>query len=784
MKLKYNNLLWAFLFIFLFLNGSFSFAQTCDTLSNWDGISQNWVLYGQSAEVVANPLPGSVNPSAHCYSVVTTENQWDNISYELTEPMNFDSYHHFRVKVLAPGTGGSVTFKFQNQDNSEWQEITQTPVPGQWSDLEFDFSGLYYNNLTTLVIFYDFQGTTPGIEWYIDDVIKMIPDPQPVESNLPIVVIDTYNVWIPDAYKIDASMGIIDNGEGQMNHLADPFNGFYGRIGIETRGHSSQMFPKKSFGVETRNSLGEDLDVSLLGMPAESDWILYGPYTDKSMLRDVFSFEMNHKMNDIYSSRTKYVELVVNGDYRGVYVLLEKIKKGENRVDIGTLKPDEVSGEDVTGGYILAVDWRPNDFVYNHDGWKSEVSPPYNNTIKPTFQYFYPERDEIVDPQRYYIKSFVTSAETALVSPSFGNPYTGYIKYFDVPSFVDFMIMAELSKEVDKYRLSQYFYKEKDKAGGKLYAGPVWDFNLGYGNVDYWTLGLGYTGFVYNDIQTWDYSIMYWWKRLMEDPYFRNLAKTRWEGLRSSCFSNTSINTTIDSLTNVLSAAKNRNYERWTILGTYVWPNHDWQNNTYEDEVDYFRNFVIRRANWLDSNLPGTPINPAVNISAQGNTISLVLLGDYFRNNDLKTHQFVINDAPISIVLESVEYINAAECKLTFNNVVTGALQISVTVLEEAVNTWQDITSNRLETAGFEDTRNGNAISLISADNRLIIRCNKPETLPADARIISMNGSVVGEYTLQHDSENTIYHQLKPGVYMLVLQSAEYNKAYKFVVIN
>lgn len=785
MKLFTNKIIKCLLIGLVVLSGKYSFSQTCDTLCNWDGINQEWILYGQSAEVVANPHPDTVNSSVNCYKLITFESEWDNVSYTMPEPVNFDERHHFRVKVFAPMTGGDITFKFQNSNNTFWHEITKTPVPGKWTDLDFDFSGYYYSELVTLVIFYDFHGITPGIQWYIDDVIADIPQPNPVESTLPIVVINTFDVCVPDDSKITATMGIIDNGEGAVNHLSDPFNGYYGRIGIETRGHSSQMFPKKSYSVETRNSLGEDLDVSLLGMPAESDWILYAPYSDKSMLRNTVSFELGHRMDDIYCTRTAYCELVINGDYKGVYELMEKIKKGEERLDIATLKPDEISGEDVTGGYILAVDWRPDDFVYNRDGWKSEVKPPYTSTIKPTFQYYYPERDEIVDAQRYYIKSYVTSAENALVSTDFGNPATGYQKYFDVPSFVDLMIMSELSKEVDKYRLSQYFYKEKDNVGGKLYAGPIWDFNLGYGNVDYWAIGVDITGYVYNDIHTWDYSIMYWWKRLMEDPYYRNLAKTRWINLRQTGFSNTGVTTLIDSLTTRIGDAIDRNYDRWPILGTYVWPNYNWFNNDYEDEVDFFRNFLLTRANWLDYNLPGVKLNPSVNITAQGNTITLNIVGDYFRNMAISTEQFIVNDSPASVYILSVEYINPSECLITLSETITGYGQLSITVLEEAINTWENITSHKLEAAGFRTQDELlKSVTLFESDHKLFIRSNNPELLPDIARIISINGSILGEYKIQKQFENVINHKLNNGIYLLILDTPSGKRALKFVVLE
>lgn len=769
--------------VILLMNNTVS-GQTYDTISNWDGITQNWEVYGGPSAVVANPYPAGINTSANCFKVTTIDSQWDNFSYQLPLPVNFDSVPRYRLKVLAPASGGSVTMKFQNSNNTYWHEIEKTPVPGQWTELEFDFSGLFYDNLTTMVIFYDFHGTTPGIVWYFDDVLKVIPEPLLVESNLPIVIINTYGMPIPDDPKVDAYMGIIDNGSNGPNHITDPFNGYSGPIGIETRGHSTQMFPKKAYGFETRDSSGEDVNVSILGMPAESDWILYAPYTDKSMLRNFVTYDMGHKMEG-YCTRTVYCELILNNDYKGVYIMMEKIKKDDNRVDINSLKPEEISGDDLTGGYILAVDWRDDGFSYDTDGWLSSPSPSYPNAMDITFQYNYPKPEDIVPQQRSYIRNFVTEAENALIGTEFNNPETGYHKYFDVPSFVDFMLLNEISKEVDKYRLSQFFYKEKDSDGGKLFAGPPWDFNLGYGNVDYWAPGLDYTGWVYTDVKPVDYSIMYWWKRLMEDSYFRDLAKTRWVDLRTKKLTNLYIQSTIDSIVSYIDIAKDRNYERWPILGTYVWPNYNWQNNTYEDEVDYFEDFLFNRLNWMDYNVPGNILKPWVGISAQSNRIYLSLYGDYFRNSLLNATHFLLNNAPSGVSLQSVEYLNASSCILTVTGDISEATQLSVTVYEEAINTWEDITSNKLETAGFGQPASGlPPITLFESNKQIHIGCVKPELLPEYVDIFSISGQSMGSYRLENTKENILTHQLKPGIYLMNFNSSLGSKVLRFVVLK
>jgi hypothetical protein len=756
-------------------------SPVCDTISNWDGITQNWQVYAGGSSVVENPLPDSINPSGHCMKIVTTSGPYDLMMYTMAAPADFDHFPKYRIKILAPAGNGTATLKFQNAGLTQWHEIEMNPVPGRWTDLEFDFSGMSYDNLTQMVIFVDFEGTSAGKSWYVDDVIKEIPPPLQLQSNLPIIVINTFGVSVPNQPKITGHMGVIDNGPGNLNSLDDPYNNFDGAIGIETRGKSTQMFPKKAYNVETRDSTGQNLDIPLLGMPAENDWILYAPYSDKSMLRNAVTFDLSRKLGD-YHSRTRFCEVVLNGDYKGVYLLMEKIKKDNKRVDIATLNPGEITGDDVTGGYILSVDWWEPGMVYGVDGWKSDPVPPYPYAKDITFQFYYPEPGEIVSQQRDYIRGYVTAAENALTSAGFADSDEGCMKYLDAASFAEFMLVSELSREVDKYRFSTYFFKQKESDGGKLFAGPVWDFNLGYGNVDYWPPGISPAGWLYLSVAPSDASIMFWWKRLMEDPYFCDLVRTRWNGLRETVWSDNGINSVIDSLTTLIGDAKERNYERWPILGTYIWPNYNWQNNDYEDEVAYFRNFIIQRLHWMDANLPGRELHPWAGISADGNRIRLRVYSDYFAHPMLKTGHFHLNGAPAGMTVKAVEYLNASECLLVVSQAATGIPGLSVTVEKQILNTWQDLTSNKLSSAGSGDLLPEAGISVFYGSGAIHIRCDRPETLPDQVEVLNIAGQSAGIFRLEKITENIVDVTLVPGMYLIKLKTASAPQIRRLVI--
>lgn len=414
-------------------------------------------------------------------------------------------------------------------------------------------------------------------------------------SNLPIVVINTHGHSILNEVKITADMGIIYNGEGQRNYVNNDYNNYNGKIGIEHRGSSSQSFPKKSYAFETRDENSANLNVSLLGMPDENDWILYGPYSDKSLIRNAIIFKLS---NDIgcYATRTKFVELVLNGDYRGVYVLMEKIKRDKNRVNISNLRPEDIEGDQLTGGYIIKIDKIAGAQV---DGWTSPF-PPYpgtNNRIY--YQYHYPQPNDINQPQKTYIQNHIHQWETILYGTKYKELFDGYYDWINMDSFVDHLILNEAARNVDAYRLSAFLYKDKNSKDSLIYAGPIWDFNLGFGNADYYDAWKP-NGWQLYIIIPWDsFPTPFWWTKIFEDNFFQNRLKYRWAQLRKNMFSGERISGIIDSLTSLLDEASARNFQRWNILGTYVWPNY-FIGSTYNEEINYLKNWITERLHWMD----------------------------------------------------------------------------------------------------------------------------------------------------------------------------------------
>ncbi len=423
-------------------------------------------------------------------------------------------------------------------------------------------------------------------------------------SNLPIVVVDTYNVDIPDEPKIDGTMGIIYNGENQLNQMSDPFNEFYGQIAIEKRGSSSNTFPMKSYGLETRGPDSVNYNVSLFDWPSDNDWILYAPYTDKSLIRNVLTYDLGRQMGQ-YAPRTKLCEVILNGSYIGVYVLMERIKINPGRVNVDPLYYTDTLNNQLTGGYIIKVDKTTSGGVI---AWTSPYTAQAPSNGPLYYQMHDPELNALHPDQFNYIKTYVNNWETALKSVNFANPQIGFRAYSDELSFIDFFIVNELSKNVDGYRISTFLHKKRVSEGGKIHAGPLWDFNLGWGNANYcqggqtsgWEIN-------FNSVCQGNGANMnpFWLNRMLQDPVFANNLKCRWSDLRTSILSDEHLMNYIDSLGAILEEPAQRNYNRWPILGVYVWPNN-YIGNTYQEELTYMKNWILARASWMDANMFGT----------------------------------------------------------------------------------------------------------------------------------------------------------------------------------
>lgn len=428
-------------------------------------------------------------------------------------------------------------------------------------------------------------------------------------SNLPIVVINTGGANIPDEPKVKAHMGIVDNGPGQTNYSNGTFNGYDGSIGIELRGSTSMFYDKKPYGIELRDAAGQEVDAPLLGMPAESDFALVSPLNDKTLMRDVLAHYLA-RTSLPWSPRTRYCEVVINGQYMGVYVLIETIKRGKDRVDISKLKATDISGDQLTGGYMLRMDKYGASPGSVGGNWASRY-PPFPGGWQTTwFQYDYPKEEDIAREQEQYIQKYINDFEDMLQRGDFSKHYADWL---DMDSWAAYTLVQELSKNTDGYRLSAYFYKDRDSVDRRIKMGPAWDFNISFGIGDYCDGASPYGwGKDFNLVCPGDgWVIHFWWDRLWRDDTFRHHMANRWQALRAGPWSDAKLFGAVDSIANLLQGPQARNFARWPVLGRYVWPN-SFIGITYDSEVTFLKTWLRDRLGWLDRGYKAmiTPIEP------------------------------------------------------------------------------------------------------------------------------------------------------------------------------
>lgn len=481
---------------------------------------------------------------------------------------------------------------------------------------------------------------------------------RPFSSSLPIIVLDSFGVPV-DAYSDpgqarpyrltyavvidgDPLAAAPDTGRAVITGPAD----FRGRGGTHVRGESSAGFPQRSYAWELWNNEDEDKDAALLGFPAESDWVLYAPYNDKTLMRNFLACDRARAhAGNAAGMGVRFVEVFFNqdggalaeGDYRGVYVLVEKIKRDADRVDVEKLNPLMTDPALISGGYVFKKDKAGIDNI----SFTTATNGQW-------FQFVEPEAPNAA--QRTWLANHLNSFEAALAGSGFANPATGYAAYIDPASFVDNQWLVEITKQIDGYRLSTYFHKGRT---GRIRALPVWDYNLSLFNADY-NGGDAATGWYHATLNSADY---YYWPRLHQDPNYRLLHWDRYWVLRRGLFATDAILNYIDGLAGQLvdgsttpvtngmanqsPLAENpamRHFRKWPILGTYVWPNPAnyanrtkfWNGATLDPdpytsadgEVDAMKDFLRQRLAWIDDqNYVGNTIYRPPVFSHQGGSV-------------------------------------------------------------------------------------------------------------------------------------------------------------------
>ena len=427
-------------------------------------------------------------------------------------------------------------------------------------------------------------------------------------SNLPIVIIDTDKnpntgkpIEIPDNPKILATMKIIFRPDGSRNYITDQNNPNYlnynGRIGIEIRGSSSQSLPKKPYGLTTLNNDNvTSNNVSILGMPKENDWVLNSIAFDPSLIRNYLSYDLSRSIGN-YAARGEYCEVVINGDYKGLYIFMEKLKIDDERINILKMTKTDNTVPDLTGGYLTKADKTTggDPVAWSMQSYSGSTSYLHDS----------PKPNEITTQQNNYIRNQFTLLQSAATAQN-ASITNGYPSIIDVPSFIDYMLISELASNADSYQYSTYFHKDRN---GKLRAGPVWDFDLTYGN------DLFNWGYDRSHTNVWQFDNgdnigSKFWRDLYNNPTFQCYLTKRWKELTAT---NMPLNyfvvaEKIEHLSKLTSEAMVRENNRWRTI-----PNQS-------GEITKMKEWIQSRINWLNTRLTdytacSNPVLPELVIS-------------------------------------------------------------------------------------------------------------------------------------------------------------------------
>jgi hypothetical protein len=387
-------------------------------------------------------------------------------------------------------------------------------------------------------------------------------------SRLPLLRITTSNnapITSRDVY-LSATYRLTDTSGATLNE---------GTTEIRGRGNSTWDMPKKPYRLRLTTS------TPLMGMPTNRHWVLLANFSDKTLMRNDFAFELSRIMGFEWTPRSQTVDVELNGRYDGVYQLVEHVRIGSDRVNIPELRVTDTTASAITGGYLIEIDER-----------SSEAYCPRAGRTGMVFCLNNPEtlNDAAWVRQRNYITNYLFRVDTAIFGPNFASPTAGYAAFIDVKSMIDYFILQELAKNVDgNLRLSTYLYKKRD---GKLFFGPMWDFDISFGNANYFG----------GDVpEGWLVRTAPWFTRLWQDPAFVAAVRARWSVLKAEGFVQR-YGSFIQNRRTYLSTVQERNFTRWPILNQWVWPNRG-VFGSYRAEVSEFDTWVFNRFRWMDSQL-------------------------------------------------------------------------------------------------------------------------------------------------------------------------------------
>ena len=416
-------------------------------------------------------------------------------------------------------------------------------------------------------------------------------------TNLPTVIINTVNAEEPYDKEHDIVSNIIIISENGTNVLEAPGES-------RLRGNNSMTHPKKPYRIKF------DKKQQPLDAPAKAKkWTLINNYGDKTLMRNMIAFEVARQVGMEYVSYIRPVDVILNGEYKGCYQLCDQIEVGDGRVPVTEMEETDISGDELTGGYLIEVD----AYASGEISWfQSSRGIPV--TIKS------PDDDKITAEQKSYIKSYFNKLENAAYSVKYDSPTTGYRTLLDITSFLQHFIVGEVSGNTDTY-WSTYMYKKRNDP--KFYVGPVWDFDLAFENDNRTYPINNKTCYIYQWVNSSSAGTM----DVLVERIVVNDTRTAgdllemWSTTRSNGLSGESLCDFVDKWAAEMDASQRLNFMRWDILNTKVHENPQ-ASGSYEGEVAWVKNYLRERIAWMDNKIGYDPSSVG-NIGIETEELSL-----------------------------------------------------------------------------------------------------------------------------------------------------------------
>ena len=552
------------------------------------------------------PTPGTTNsigsglPPEQVVFTVPSQTFTETVTVELSSP--------------TPGT----TIRYTTDGSVPVDDIND-PSPEYTQALTFDDS-------VQLRARAFLPGAIPG-PTRSEGYIKLSADYAEFTSNLPILIMDNFGRGNPNSDRMFFALLFEPKGpdnRADVRNLPDLAT----RSRAKIRGSSTSGFLKYGLAWEAWDETDEDKDISPLGLPEDSDWVLSGRWNfDRSLMRNPFMYALSNQIG-FWAPRTRFIEIFINtdgedvdnqsrsrSDYFGVYSLMEKVKRGRDRVDVSRLDRTDNEEPEITGGYMWKVDrLDPGDRgirgirdASNNIGW-----------IYPKEQV---NRQRVVtDEQEDYLIGYFNEMVAALKADDYVNPDTGkhYSEYMDIPSWLNEHILRALSKDPDAFRLSTYLHKPR---GGKIHYGPIWDFDRTQGSEDGRDVNpVGWDG----GSQWWTYP---WWREIVwqpgrrrgnnGDPDFMQAYVDQYQKLRLNEMSVENMHAILDGFAAEISEAAVRNFERWSDRAPNGGRFAGDLGRTWEGEVAHHKGWLKARVEWWDTQFASRP-----NLSAPGGIVA------------------------------------------------------------------------------------------------------------------------------------------------------------------